>query len=151
MESGAQHAEIIASYQVSDVRPRQMQCLLAGLLIVSASLAVFDFVMGGGYVWLAGIGLLAADAMWSYLPLWRWPYRLDLTASELRWRTLARRGAIPLTDLMLVRQDNANRDRVVLQTSSGQRIRVAGTRQMRSFLSVLQQRAPHVVMPSLVH
>ncbi len=151
MDSCEQRAEVITSYQVCDVRVSQMQCLLAGLLVASASLAVFDYVTSAGFVRLAGLALLVADAMWSYLALWRWPYRLDLTADELRWRTLARRGAIPLSDLMLVTQDDKNHDRVVLQSSSGQRIRVGGRRQMRSFLSAMQQRAPHVVMPSLVH
>jgi len=65
--------------------------MLVGLAVtVSAPAAVLLFAVVAG--WLTLIGLL----------VWRLALTLEVTATELRWRTAVRRGAIPLVELARV-------------------------------------------------
>src|SRR5215472_1939684 len=100
---------IIASYQISEGWERQGWGLVAALLGVSALLSIVLLTRDVGLLRIAGVLVLVLSLAACYPLLAVWICQLDVTATELRWRSLARRSVIPLDDLVRVRRDPRNR------------------------------------------
>ncbi len=91
---------------------------------------------------------LALSAVYGYLALFRFAYRLRLAGSRLHWRALLRAGSAPLADVHRVEPHANNYTTVVL--ANGRRVQVAGSHDVWPFLDALRRVAPHVeIVPDL--
>jgi hypothetical protein len=116
---------------------------LACLTIVMIPAAVGPAVELPGAEGLPFLVIFVAG--WAYLSYWiafRAIYRLDLTAAELRWKSLVRSGAIPLSQLESVRFRRAGQ--VVISSAGRKPLRVAARAGMAEFIADLKQAAPHI-------
>jgi len=85
---------------------------------------------------------LAVGAVYGYLALFRFAYRLRVTDSRLHWRAVLRAGSAPLAEVRRVEPHPKNYTTVLL--AGGRRVQVAGVHDVWPFLNALRRAAPHV-------
>jgi hypothetical protein len=108
----------------------------------------------GFTAWVAGVGIWATTAfavycsvLWALqarLFLFRNAYLLELTETELRWRSPLRSGSIPLADLTEIRPSRLHSATMVLSTDRGDRAWMHTSADFGGFTAAVQAVAPWV-------
>ena len=136
---------IIASYEVAR-RPVglawvALSCLTV-LFIPAAIAPVFQLPGLQGVPFL--VGFLIVWALFCYQVAVRAIYRLDLSATELRWHGLLRSGTIPLGDLRTIRPRGSTQ--FVIESAGRKPLRVAARAGSAEFAASVKRAASQLAV-----
>lgn len=133
----------VASYQVVEMPAWAGWATVAGSLSMSIYAAAVTLLRAVGPMRFSGLAVLIVMAACMYQMAFVWVRRVDLTANEIVWQSLARHGRIPLDDLARIRNDVRRPGQALFEGRHGACVRIAANERMSGFLTAVRKRAPH--------
>jgi hypothetical protein len=147
MSLPADNVEVVASYRGGDERKTIAQG--RGLAVFSALVLAVGFIApqfrhsadqdSGEFI----IVVLIINAFWWYMAR-RAVYYLELTRDSLRWRSIGRRGEVPLAELRQVRAGQDLFGRVRIEIAGRRPIRVLVSGGLSDFINNVKRAAPQL-------